>query len=264
VRDSLLIHKVLVIGSAGWESKFVIAALEEEGWKVDAVIHIAPGIDVRQGDPTSIDTAHYSAVIALDTAAANFANRIGDYVQSGGGVVLTPEAASLGAIAPLRAGSVGRPTSVGNAPATLTLASLPVSPITPRDDAIALSQRGSVTTLAARRFGAGRVLQIGYEDTWRWRMNGGDNGLREHRQWWSNLLSEVAYAPRIPRMGSTLDAGDDDPAPLADLVAKIGPATTSRTAAGLYSSENWVSWVFILFVVSLVAEVASRRTRGAS
>ena len=41
--DSLMLHKVLVIANAGWESKFALAALEEEGWKVDELIRVAPG-----------------------------------------------------------------------------------------------------------------------------------------------------------------------------------------------------------------------------
>ena len=35
--DSLALRRVVVIGRADWESKFVIAALEESGWAVDAI-----------------------------------------------------------------------------------------------------------------------------------------------------------------------------------------------------------------------------------
>src|SRR5687768_13696195 len=34
------VRRVLVLGSAGWETKFVIAALEEDGWSVDARIRV--------------------------------------------------------------------------------------------------------------------------------------------------------------------------------------------------------------------------------
>src|SRR6266508_1705847 len=94
-RDSVVLHKVLVVGDAGWESKFVVAALEEEGWKVDAFIRVAPGVDVTQGSIATIDTARYSAVVALDGAVSPYANRIVEFARSGGGVVLSPQAALL-------------------------------------------------------------------------------------------------------------------------------------------------------------------------
>ena len=82
-RDSVVLHKVLVIGDAGWESKFVVAALEEEGWKVDAFIRVAPGVDVTQGSTAVIDTSRYSAVVALDGAASPYANRIIEFARTG-------------------------------------------------------------------------------------------------------------------------------------------------------------------------------------
>src|SRR5687768_12138877 len=59
------VRKVLVLGSAGWETKFVIAALEEAGWSVDARIRVAPGVETVQGTGLAPDTARHSAVIAL-------------------------------------------------------------------------------------------------------------------------------------------------------------------------------------------------------
>ncbi len=93
--DSVLLRKVMVIGSAGWESKFVVAALEEEGWKVAAFIRVAPGVDVTQGSLAAIDTARYSAVVALDSAASLYAARIAEFVRTGGGLLLAPGAALL-------------------------------------------------------------------------------------------------------------------------------------------------------------------------
>src|SRR6476620_9795762 len=54
--DTLRIRRVLVLGDADWESKFVVAALEEDGWKVDAQTHLAPAVSVTQGSITPIDT----------------------------------------------------------------------------------------------------------------------------------------------------------------------------------------------------------------
>src|SRR5256885_34840 len=172
-------------------------------------------------------------------------------VGDGGGVVLEPSAAAIDAFSTLRAGAVARQLASGDAlqsAAPLNLAGLPVNAITSlRDDAIPLEKRGAAVTSAARRFGAGRVLQLGYDDSWRWRMAGGDTGLRDHRQWWTRQVSSVAYASHIPRdnaegrektaslVAPTANrlgglAGNpsapDDPAPLSDLVANIGPATS--------------------------------------
>src|SRR3954470_5409179 len=93
--DSVTLRKVMVIGSAGWESKFIVAALEEEGWRVDAFIRVAPSVDVTQGSAAPIDTSRYSAVVALDSAASPYAARISEFVRTGGGLVLEPGAASL-------------------------------------------------------------------------------------------------------------------------------------------------------------------------
>ena len=37
---------VVIIGRAGWEAKFVAAALEERGWSVRLRVSVAPGIVV--------------------------------------------------------------------------------------------------------------------------------------------------------------------------------------------------------------------------
>ncbi|MDQ3515857.1 MAG: hypothetical protein M3403_03650, partial [Gemmatimonadota bacterium] len=70
VANPVQVRRVLVLASAGWESKFVVAALEEAGWTVDARLRVAPGVETRQGPDYPLDTARYSAVIALDAAAA--------------------------------------------------------------------------------------------------------------------------------------------------------------------------------------------------
>jgi hypothetical protein len=263
--DSIVLRTVLVIGDAGWESKFVIAALEESGWKVDAFIRVAPGVDVTQGPIASIDTARYSAVVALDNSIAPYADRLVGFVRSGGGVVLAPAAAVVGAIAPLRAGGVGdasAPAQVANTSGSITRGTLAMAPIIQqRGDVVVLERRSGTVALAARRFGAGRVLQSGYEDTWRWRMAGAESSVRDHRGWWTEMVSNVAYAPRVALPSRT---GEVDDAPVADLVSVLGPATDRAdvTGGGLNRS-HWIAWLFALLALALIAEVASRRLRGA-
>lgn len=263
--DPVVLHKVLVIGDAGWESKFVVAALEEEGWKVDAFIHVAPGVDVTQGSAALIDTSRYSAVVALDGAASPYANRIIEFARAGGGVVLAPQAASLESMAPLRAGAVGRATSDARAfPArgSVSLATLALAPISLlRSDAIPLERRAGAVGVAARRIGAGRLLQLGYEDTWRWRMGGGDGAVRDHRVWWTGLVSSVAYAPRVPG-GAKITPADE--APMVGLVAAIGPRASTAAMSNLSGGQSArPAWLFLLLALALVGEVASRRLRGA-
>jgi hypothetical protein len=264
VRDSVVLHKILVIGEAGWESKFVVVALEEEGWKVDALIRVAPGVDVTQGS-AAIDTSRYSAVVALDAGASPYANRIIEFARNGGGVILGPGAASLDAMTPLRAGAVGRSTSETRgvqSGAAIGLATLPLAPITSlRSDATPFEKRRAAVAIAAQRVGAGRVLQLGYEDTWRWRMSGGDGGVRDHRLWWTRLVSSVAHAPRIPRTTSTMST---DEAPMIGLVTTIGSATHVEASSGLSGNQSdSMVWLFVLLTLGLIGEIASRRLRGA-
>jgi len=92
-------------------------------------------------------------------------------------------------------------------------------------------------------------------------MSGGDDGLRDHRHWWAGMVSSVAYASRLPRV--TANSAPDDPAPLADLVASVGPGNSSGLISGLTgSSANLAVWLFVIFAAALIGEVASRRTRG--
>jgi hypothetical protein len=262
--DSVRLGKVLVIGNAGWETKFVTAALEEEGWKVDAFIRVAPQVEVTQGAIASIDTSRYSAVVALDEAASVYADRIVQFARSGGGVVLTSASAAIDGLSALRSGAANRVSSEAaaiQASGSITLANIPLAPITGLvSDVVPLEKRGTGVAVAARRIVAGRAVQLGYEDTWRWRMAGAPDAVRDHRMWWSNLIASVAYAPRIQHtVNPTAEA-----APLASFVAAVGPesrATTSINTTG--NVQRWAVWLFLLISVVLLAEVASRRLRGA-
>lgn len=263
--DSVTLRKVLVIGNAGWESKFVIAALEEDGWKVDAFVPVAPGVDVTQGAIAAIDTSRYSVVVALDDAAGPYANRITDFVRSGGGVVIAPAAAALDAMSSMRAGTPGTAAPMASgilANSSVSLATLALSPITGlKSDAVPLDRRVGTVAVAARRVGAGRALQFGYEDSWRWRMGGGENSLRDHRAWWTGLVSGVAYARRTSPGGRAPTADD---APVARLVAAIGPRTAGPgVARQRVNPTHWMAWLFMFLSFALIAEVASRRLRGA-
>jgi hypothetical protein len=260
IPDSALVKRVLVIGRAGWEAKFVIAALEEDGWKVDADMRVAPGVNITQGSLTNLDTARYSAVITLDNSAAARASEIARFAAEGGGVILAGSSAG-DAFSSLRPGEPGKIENLAASaePGTISLASLSYAPIVGlKSDAIALERRGSAVIAAARRFGAGRVVQLGLLDTWRWRMSGGDTAPEEHRAWWTQTVAAVAYATMSQASSSATDN-----APVSDLVAALGPAS-SATHQNLATATTPISlWLlFALLSMSLLAEWASRRLRG--
>ncbi len=255
--------RVLVLGTAGWESRFVVTALEEDGWRVDADILVAPGIAVTQGSRSSIDTARYAAVVALDGTAASRAGEIGRYAASGGGVVLAGAAAAASAFASLRVGVPGRAQSVAameSEPGSVTLSSLAFLPFAAlRDDAVLLERRSGSGVIAVRRHGAGRILQHGYMDTWRWRMSGGHGSPAEHREWWTGAVASVAYAPMPARVANSVV----DPAPVAGLIEALGPPSaspSSKLANVAGAIPLW--WWFALLSFCLLAEWASRRLRG--
>jgi len=115
--------------------------------------------------------------------------------------------------------------------------------------------------IAARRLDAGRVMQLGYDETWRWRMGGGDESAAAHRAWWSRLVAAVAYAPLVPR-GSRLTSVDETP--LASLVDAIGPSTPMEGRTSPHRDSTRLDWMlFILIAASLLTEWTSRRLRGA-
>ena len=260
--DSLLLRSVVVLGQAGWEGRFTVAALEERGWPVVVRLAVAPGVVVSQGALAALDTARHAAVVALDTTAAAWAAQIARFVRQGGGLVLAPGAAAVPA---LRALAPATPGAAGDGSATLLASDDPrrglaLRPLALRADAVALERRGDLVAIAAHRVGAGRVVQLGYDDTWRWRMAGPDGAPEAHRGWWAGVLRAAAYAPSSTPLAArpALDA-----APVARLIATLGPPTPAPDSAVGASRRPIPWWLFPLIGAALLAEWASRRTRGA-
>jgi hypothetical protein len=260
-RDSVLLRRVLVLGRATWEAKFVVSALEEVGWLVDARLSVAPGIDVTQGAPSAPDTARHLAVIVLDPPSPSVASAITRYVRSGGGAIIAgagAQSTSLAAIAAGRIESRVRPSAIAFADDAPRRA-LAFLALAPRADAILVEERGSRVAVAARRVDAGRVVQLGYDETWRWRLGGGNRALDAHRAWWSALVSNVAYrgVVRLP------DEPHDDDAPLARLVEALGSPRAVSAPAQRTPWRPSAALLFGLVTVLLLTEIASRRLRGA-
>ncbi len=255
-------RSVLVLGHASWESKFTIAALEEDGWHVDARITVAPGADMRQGAVTSfasLDTARYAAVVLLDSTATLDGAALERFVRSGGGVVMAADAAPARRAAALAVGVAG---TLRRAPITFDasqpLASLAFRPLDGvRADASVLERRGAAAAVAARRIGLGRVLQFGYTDLWRWRLQGGDDALAAHRAWWTRAVSAVAFQQTPSPFSSRSPEG----APLARLASALGAPTVG--AAPFRGSQPLPPWLMPLLLLILLGEWGSRRLRGA-
>jgi hypothetical protein len=252
------LHAVFVIGRASWESKFTIAALEEAGWVVAARLSVAPGADVTQGVVHVLDTAHYSAVVALDSSMAAMGPQILRYVRSGGGLVLVGEAASVAVMRELApAKRTARRTAARmSVDAKQPLRSLPFTPLVAlRGDAVLLDPHDGVPMIVARREGAGRVVQVGYDELWRWRMQGGEAGPTDHRVWWSRLVAGVVPVP----IG--VAAAIDEGAPVAQLFNALGAPSAAPPRRA--PEKRLPIWLLPSICALLLAEWGSRRYRGA-
>jgi hypothetical protein len=254
---------VLVLGRAGWESSFVITALTEAGWEVRARLPAAPGVAVTDAGVLPIDSARYDAVVALDSTAADLGPVIARFVAQGGGLVAAGTALGIGALRRvLPAGATARRSGPilldGD---TVTLASLPIRPlIRLRSDAVALETQAAGIATAIRRAGRGRVAAVGYDESWRWRMQGGESGAAEHRAWWSHLVGLVApeRAAEDVASGASVDA-----APLAALVEALGPPSRAPSRASASPSRRLPLLLLAAAAAALLAETMSRRFRGA-
>jgi hypothetical protein len=259
------LRRVLVLGQVGWESRFVVDALEERGWRVDAQLGLAPGSELRQGIASPIDTARYAAVVVTDSSATSLAGHLVAYVRSGGGLLVAGSAAAIPVLRDLVPGTTGTlmpstPMDPGDslAPAAMSrLALLPIAGLRP--GAVPLEWRDHAVAVAARRVGPGRIVQSGYLDTWRWRM-GSALGEGAHRTWWAGLVSAVASAPVAERRAGFTS----DNAPAAALFAALGPMAANAAGKREPAGSRDQPWLFALIVAALIAEWASRRLRGAA
>lgn len=270
VPGPVAVRRVLFYGAPGWETKFVMAALEESGWLVDGTLTLSPTARVRIGAPALLDTARYSAVVVLDSGHAS-ARDLRRFVGQGGGVLFAGEALRDPAFATLLASRI---TTVRAAVAGGLLTDQPrrgLSAYHLRTDggSIVLERDGrdAVVTIARRL--VGRVLASGYRSTWHWRMEGREGSADEHRRWWNELVSAVAFAPADNRSdgASTTNVADwpGDAAPLADLVARLG-ARSPRVPPLAQPASGTVLPLWLLFAITcaaLVTEWGLRRQRGA-
>lgn len=262
VADSLLLGRVLLLGQVGWESKFVAAALEERGWRIDARLGLSPQGNVVQGATLKLDTSRYAVVIVLDSVTTDNLAGVPAFVRSGGGAILTAAATRAPG---LRGFATARPAAAIPAVEPFDTAgseprrSLGLVPIADLPGQVVLERQSGGTALAARRIERGRLLIVGYLDTWRWRMSGAGDAVEAHRTWWADLVGAVAYAGRFPRAPIVASV---DEAPFAHLVDRLGPASPTRAVAVVPRISRGV--IFGLLAGLLFLGWASRRLRGAT
>lgn len=258
-RDSVITGPVLVVGEAGWESKFVTAALEEDGWSVAARVTVAPSALVRQRLPLAVDTSTLSAVVILDSTSALDAGAITRFALEGGGVVASGAGSRHPALrsllprtAPSTNGAVG--ALLGASPRD----GLDARTFTVSAGDVPLDRRRGSPVVVGRRIGSGRVVAIGYDDTWRLRMTPPDEAAPDaHRAWWSSLVAGVAYSRLARRNGVTVDE-----APLAATVDAIGAPVSQGESPSRQRTFPWEAVLAAAVALALLLEWISRRLRG--
>ena len=255
------LRSVVVVGAASWEGKFIVSALEERGWPVIARFHVAPGVDVAERSLLPLDTSRVAAVVAFDTTIGSMGSELEAFVRSGGGLVLAGAASRVRSVASLTPGSLGARTRPGPRSAdTISLGSTGFYPVNAlRSDGVALDRRADGIAIAARRVGAGRVLQVGFDDSWRWRMAGGSGSEREHREWWTRAVGAVAY---VPSAAGAIRSRAAESAPLAYLIDRLG-VPKPDAASGVTRSPVDRRTLMALIMILLLMEWTSRRLRGA-
>jgi hypothetical protein len=243
--------RVLVAGGISWEARFVTAALEEAGWKVDATFRVAPTVDVRQGNP-GLSRERHAAVVLLDGAPAAVIDRVPSFIRGGGGAVLVGEVARMSALAAVRAGTPGRDLAgeAGAEASSDPRRGLDAVTFAAAEQAITIEARDGATIIAARRVGGGRVVQTGYENSWLWRMAGDATAPGAHRMWWSTMVASVIPPAAAPHRAPVPWVDTLDAAPVAALAASLGlpvvGASATLSAPGLQSGLHRIPpWVWL-------------------
>ncbi len=280
VRVPTFTRRVMLMAQPGWDAKFVAAALEEAGWQVDGSLRVSPRAAVTLGAPARLDTARYAVVVLLDSMPVDAA-AISRFVQQGGGLVLGGDALRIPALAAIRPARV---LSVRGAVAGALLSETPARGLEAWE--LVANPGASVVrgeswapgparpVLVAQRVGAGRVVASAYRNSWHWRMEGTDDGAAQHRRWWADVLALAAGVPAA-EADAKADAYPGDAAPYADLVARLGGAVRTDSAALPLRVRARPSLIdvldrlraapgllFMVIAVALLGEWASRRLRG--
>ena len=259
IRDSLVVKPVLLLGSAGWETKFIAAALEEDGWTVSTRLQVAPGSVVRQGAPLAIDTSSYSVVMVIDSTAPLGVEGIVRYVNEGGGLVVAGPGVrhpGLRSLVPRQVGQIGG--GLGALLGPNPRLGLNARTFVLRANSVVFDRRSGASIASAMRVGSGRVVTSGFDDTWRLRMvPPNENAPRLHREFWSTMVGSAALVRHVAH-----DMPAVDEAPFAATVAALGPPVALDDLSSDRSPFPWDAMLAAIAGGALLAEWLSRRLRG--
>lgn len=257
--------RVIVVGRAGWETRFTVAALEESGWRVDARLALGREREVVQGERDPRRSRHGVAIVFDSAAVRRDAAALLRFVREGGGLVLAGEAASVTAAA-LRAQAGARVAAL-EPPETSTFDGHEATHALPlfalgdlRPDAVLLEDREGSGAVVARRVGRGRVIQFGYAETWRWRMQGEGRAVEEHRAYWSWLAGLAAPTDETDAEPGSLPFAARGAAPFAAMVHALGPPSPGEPRDA--PRPALPAWLGLLILLAATLEWALRRRRG--
>ena len=258
-RDSLVAKPLLLLGSAGWEAKFVAAALEEDGWSVSSRMTVAPGAVVRQGSAATIDTASYGAVIVIDSVSPIDAGVITRFVNDAGGLLASGPGVrhpSLRRLLPRQSSEIAG--ILGGLQGPFPRSGLNSRALVAFENNVVFERRNGAVIVSALRVGSGRVVAAGYDDTWRLRMVPADDRAPiAHREWWSSMAGNVVQARLVPRETPPIDE-----APYASTVAALGSPLPAGEPPDDSSPFPWDVLLAGAAAVALLGEWLSRRLRG--
>jgi hypothetical protein len=207
-----------------------------------------------------IDTATLSAVIVLDSVSALDGGAVARFVADGGGLIASGAGSRHPALAQLLASRVAAISSgeIGGLAGPTPREGLSARTFVANSGVVALERRGNRPVVVARRVASGRVIAIGYDDTWRLRMvPTSESAPESHRMWWSSLVASAAYSRPVPR-----DVTPVDEAPLAATIDALGLATSVTDEAPRTPSIPWEAWLAAIAAAALLGEWLSRRLRG--
>ena len=204
-------RSLAVFAPAGWESRFLLEAIEAAGGRVVARIRVGPRTFVTQGQPLPLDTATHGVAVVLGSLDPETAGQVRRFVRGGGGLVISPGGSGLDDLVPGRFGRLFRPPASLSLPAAREdLVTRPIGRVSV--SATILETAGAGARTLVQRVGPGRVVQLADEDTWRLAL-ASDAGRTAHERLW---LTAIALAsPRDVARPAT----GDNPAPRAALVA---------------------------------------------
>ncbi len=225
---------------------------------------VAPKIDIAGGAVTPLDTSRVAAVVAIDSSAlARLGGEsvVARYVRSGGGLVLAGTAAfaaNVGELAPGKLGARVRPPTLPTD--TIGLGATGFYPVALAPSGIALERRAGGVAVASRRVGSGRVIAVGYDDSWRWRMAGGPGSdaraprVVDSRGGIGSVRAGTSPRHHAQRLAVAASA------PLAYLVERAGVAQPAPRRPAGWSVDRQL--LLMLMMILLLIEWGSRRLRG--